>query len=286
MRKFVLVTVLLVFIIGVTYTWAQETPVEETVLPTMMIPDTESFTLTAAANNREYLISVSLPSTYGLYKQSYPALYLLDPDLTFGTVTDFVRLMAPDELPGLIVGGIGSTARNQRGKDYDTEDDLFLKFIGEELFPFIDTHYSTIATDRAIAGFSVGGQFVLYTLWSKPELFNRYIAISPSTPVEFNDVLAGSDDAFRSNLSEHKLRLFIATGSNEFSIIGDRLREQNFEGLTLTTLEVENATHKAMLHSSLPQAILSQCSKVCQQKSGSNKGLKPLVQHQHFRLMA
>jgi len=32
--------------------------------------------------------------------------------------------------------------------------------------------------------------------------------------------------------------------------------------------------------------ILSQCSKVCQQKSGSNKGLKPLVQHQHFRLMA
>jgi len=31
---------------------------------------------------------------------------------------------------------------------------------------------------------------------------------------------------------------------------------------------------------------LSQCSKVCQQKSGSNKGLKPLVQHQHFRLMA
>jgi len=34
------------------------------------------------------------------------------------------------------------------------------------------------------------------------------------------------------------------------------------------------------------QEALSQCSKVCQQKSGSNKGLKPLVQHQHFRLMA
>ena len=209
MRKLILYTLLLVGAIGLTATWAQEKAAPVT------LPNTETFMLTSEATHRDYPISVGLPADYQDSKLPYPVLYLLDPELTFGTVTSFVQLLAPDELPPLIVVGIGYVDRSQRSADYDSDDDGFLRFIRTELVPYIDTHYRTLPTDRTIAGYSLSGQFVLHALASVPGFFYRHIAISPSVPFEFGKVLAGTDDAFRAGVGVDKVKLFIGSGSLE-----------------------------------------------------------------------
>ncbi|MBQ4800458.1 alpha/beta hydrolase [Pseudoalteromonas sp. MMG006] len=59
------------------------------------------------------------------------------------------------------------------------EADKFLAFIETELLPYLSTTYK-LSNNRVLSGFSAGGSFVLYTLHTKPELFNGYFAFSPA----------------------------------------------------------------------------------------------------------
>ena len=55
-------------------------------------------------------------------------------------------------------------------------------FVAEELIPFIDRNLRTLAAPehRAIGGSSLGGLMALYLGWSRPDLFCRVAALSPS----------------------------------------------------------------------------------------------------------
>jgi len=57
------------------------------------------------------------------------------------------------------------------------EADKFLAFIETELLPYLSVKYK-LSNNRVLSGFSAGGSFVLYTLHTKPELFNGYFAFS------------------------------------------------------------------------------------------------------------
>lgn len=57
--------------------------------------------------------------------------------------------------------------------------DLFLTFIETELMPFIDKKYPNKGK-TTLLGHSFGGLFTLYTLLTKPHLFDSYIASDPS----------------------------------------------------------------------------------------------------------
>ena len=59
------------------------------------------------------------------------------------------------------------------------EADKFLAFIETELLPYLSVKYK-FSNNRVLSGFSAGGSFVLYTLHTKPELFNGYFAFSPA----------------------------------------------------------------------------------------------------------
>ncbi|MBQ4857339.1 alpha/beta hydrolase-fold protein [Pseudoalteromonas sp. MMG007] len=64
-------------------------------------------------------------------------------------------------------------------KEPNGEADKFLAFIETELLPYLSTTYK-LSNNRVLSGFSAGGSFVLYTLHTKPELFNGYFAFSPA----------------------------------------------------------------------------------------------------------
>jgi tetratricopeptide (TPR) repeat protein len=55
----------------------------------------------------------------------------------------------------------------------------FLGFIGDELIPYIDNNYRT-EDFRVLAGHSLAGLFTVHTLLDQPDLFDAYIAVSPS----------------------------------------------------------------------------------------------------------
>ncbi len=48
------------------------------------------------------------------------------------------------------------------------------------MIPFIDQPYRTIPGDRTIVGHSIGGFFGSYVLFQHPQLFAKYLIVSPS----------------------------------------------------------------------------------------------------------
>lgn len=57
--------------------------------------------------------------------------------------------------------------------------DRFLDFLEKELIPHIDRNYRTYP-HRIIAGWSFGGLLATHALIHRPEIFDAYLAISPS----------------------------------------------------------------------------------------------------------
>lgn len=57
--------------------------------------------------------------------------------------------------------------------------DKFLAFIESELLPYLESNYN-LNNNRILSGYSAGGSFVLYTMSTKPWLFNGYFAFSPA----------------------------------------------------------------------------------------------------------
>jgi predicted alpha/beta superfamily hydrolase len=104
------------------------------------------------------------------------------------------------EIPELIIVGIAygeGTAEwwQKRSRDYTPSKDstriwgewplaeggeAFLQFIAQELIPFLDATFRTQRNERAMAGLSFGGLFAAYVLLTQPELFSRYIMMSPA----------------------------------------------------------------------------------------------------------
>jgi uncharacterized protein len=62
-----------------------------------------------------------------------------------------------------------------------TDASDYLRFIREELMPFIADHYPVDPRDSSFYGYSAGGTFGLHALFTQPETFTRYILGSPAT---------------------------------------------------------------------------------------------------------
>jgi predicted alpha/beta superfamily hydrolase len=145
-------------------------------------------------------IQVALPAGYAERPgyTRYPVLYLLDGQKFFRTVTGVVQHLASDaspRVPDLIVVGVSSQQRvrdsspthslkGPRGvdePDYAPSGgaDRFLRFLTEELVPFVDRRYRTSGY-RVIVGYSFTGVPVMHALFTRPQAFNAYLAIDPS----------------------------------------------------------------------------------------------------------
>ncbi len=94
------------------------------------------------------------------------------------TVGVFVK---PGEVPAPMKGTAG---RRNRDFEYDGVSDNKVRFLDEEILPFIakefDLKLSTDGNDRCISGGSSGGIAAFTAAWHKPEAFSRVYAASGS----------------------------------------------------------------------------------------------------------
>ena len=185
--------------------------------PEAFLADVESRVMTSAISGRVYQISVALPFAYPDSTKNYPVLYAVDANGQFGTVVEAARLLNNygTQIPQLLIVGIGypsggrqlHAAQHRVFDLFPTEDrdfkewnearalehpDLgphdgygggsadFLRFVREELIPFIEAQYRADPSDRALYGQSAGGYFGLYALLEGEGTFQRVIAGSPS----------------------------------------------------------------------------------------------------------
>ena len=139
-------------------------------------------------------INVWLPPGYEKGSERYNVVYLLDGalDQDFHHITGLAQLGALGwTLEPLIVVGIQtrqrraeltSPAHDPRYLSAYPEGggaERFRQFLAEEVFPLVEGRYRTGAR-KAIIGESLAGYFVVDTFLKTPNLFDDYIAVSPS----------------------------------------------------------------------------------------------------------
>lgn len=157
-----------------------------------LFPEVIAGRFTSGITGQDYSISVSLPGEYHGSNLRYRVVYLLDGDRHFEAFAKLVR-SRPRLASRFIIVGIGNEAdSNARRRDYTPTpvdeypgsggaEDFFM-FLRQELVPYIEGAYRTVRRPhgRFIAGHSYGGIAVYYGLLFHYDLFNSYIAVSPS----------------------------------------------------------------------------------------------------------
>ena len=182
----------------------------------------------------ERTVLVRVPAAYARGSERFAVLYMTDGDAhiqhTSGTVSFLARNA---RMPEMIVVGITNTDRTRDLTPTRVEQmpgnpnarfptsggaDKFLKFIETELIPLVESKYRT-QPYRALAGHSLGGLFAVHALVSKPELFNSYIAVSPSLQWDNFMMIDRAKEFFKAR-KELNRTLFTSLG-NEPGDIGD-----------------------------------------------------------------
>ncbi|MBN1436109.1 MAG: alpha/beta hydrolase [Sedimentisphaerales bacterium] len=245
--------------------------------PRVSIPNTELRTIASSHVGEEYQIYVSLPIRYHSSSKRYPVLYLLDADHLFPVAQGLVRpLECQEGIPELIVVGIAYgkliwEGTNPRVRDYSPTfvenyrvptggGERFFKFLNEELIPFIDDNYRTQPDDRSIFGHSIGGCFVLYSLFRDDNPFYRHIASSAS-PTWDNRWIFKHEAAFSNNHTELKAKLYLSEDNTDPpSIAGWRdlvetLEQRQYTGLDFSSRFYEHEGHNTVRPYSLTDGL-------------------------------
>lgn len=104
--------------------------------------------------------------------------------------------------------------------------EAFRQFIASELIPLIDSTYETAVGERTYFGHSGGGGFGLFSLFTQPELFNRYV-ISSANLILHGDSNTGvrydnydfmprmARQFIESGRRLHGTRLYLSVGTEE-----------------------------------------------------------------------
>jgi predicted alpha/beta superfamily hydrolase len=143
-------------------------------------------------NSRD--IFVWLPPYYDNNRSAnYPVLYMHDGQNLMDPKTSFVgedwrvdetttRLIISGRLNEIIIVGINNTDnRLEEYSDSETGNN-YIRFLIEELKPFIDKTYRTLpdAQNSALMGSSMGGLISFLIVWNHPDVFSKAACLSTS----------------------------------------------------------------------------------------------------------
>lgn len=200
----------------------------------------------------------------------YPVLYMHDGQNCFDAATSFAgewgvdetltRLIGEGNVPSMIVVGIDSVPADRtneyspvdlgsQGKGTGGKGDLYLRFVAEEVMPFVNKVYRTKTGPQftAMGGSSLGGLITLHAAMSMPGVFGAILVESPSLWV-------GDGEMLRRVKAQHvwPQRVFLAMGTKEK---GDAA---NDEAWVSQTREAEAAMRAAGLDDSRLRFVIEE----------------------------
>ncbi len=142
-------------------------------------------------------IIVWLPPGYDQEEKHYPVLYMHDGQNIFDPATStFGYDWRADEIADslinagvidkIIIVAINNTIDRGFEYSYSPLGYQYMKFIAEELKPFIDHEYRTLADkgNTATCGASLGGLISLMMVWNYPEVFSKAACISSAFKID------------------------------------------------------------------------------------------------------
>ena len=208
----------------------------------------ELHTIKSKHTGKRYRITIGLPyAYYDKPSKKWPVIYISDGNWMFGMATEIVRYMSLCETTtDALIVGIGYPQNRQRKRagdedvyrrDFDltpvsdekVEKDegkylkrkvvtggagKFLKFIQNELVPFVEKRYKTNPRKRILAGHSFGGLFATFVLFENPKLFKNYIISSPS--LWYHDKhMFKIEDVYSKRHKQLQAQVFLSAGELE-----------------------------------------------------------------------
>lgn len=242
----------------------------------------EEFQSTILSEKR--ILNIYLPEGY---KQNdtikYPVIYLLDG----GADEDFIHTVGLvqfntfswiNRIPQSIVVGIANTDR-RRDFTFPTliEEDKkrfptsggstkFIDFLEKELQPFIQGRYKT-NNAKTIIGQSLGGLLATEMLFTKPNLFDKYIIISPSLWWNDGSILKENPGILNENFTQ-KTAVYIGVGKEglaptknphvmevDANILADKLQQTKTKNVKIYFDYMPDEDHATSSHPALFNAF-------------------------------
>ncbi len=179
------------------------------------------------AQGQAYRILISKPEGEVPYTGGYPVLYVLDANAYFASFHEAKR--AQEQFRHAIIVGIaypGEEPLNFLRRAYDFSppvpeakntppqggQDELLDFLQQQVMPAVAERFAVDTDQQSLFGHSFGGMFAIYTLFTRPGLFDHIVAASPSIwwhdryllapERDFTaDVQAGTTDVTHSSLA-------------------------------------------------------------------------------------
>ncbi len=223
-------------------------------------------------------------------------VYVLDGSWALGIASALCMLQLVDLVkpgfPQLLLVGVDYPvgAPNSRSRDYTMEDSVpaimrpaleanpktapggaakFLKFLEEELDPWVRENYSTTNRPAGILGDSFGGTFTFYAFTRQTRLFDRYWLGSPGIFETATDWVARFTEVLKGDLV-HPTQMFLSFGELEaaggvdfyedmgrqFDRTTSALHRNPNDQLTWTSKMYPGHTHTTILAPALNDALL------------------------------
>lgn len=184
--------------------------------------------LKSAELNEKRILNIYLPEGYNVADTvTYPVVYLLDGSAD----EDFIHIVGLyqfnnfewiNRVPKSIIVGIATVDRRRDftfptnieadKKRYPTtgHSDKFIRFIANELQPYIQKKYHTNSS-KTIIGQSLGGLLATEILLKTPFLFNQYIIVSPSLWWNNGSLLDYRTEILKKTISR-EIKVYIGVG--------------------------------------------------------------------------
>lgn len=227
----------------------------------------QSWALPSAVMDGTREINVWLPPGYEGGSARYPVLYVLDG----GQAQDFHHISGLAQLGtvngttrDVIVVGIASVdRRNELALATDNAEliaryptqghsDRFRRFVAEEVQPFIEERFRTNG-ETALMGESLAGLFVVETFLKEPQMFDAWVAVSPSLWWDGGRLARQSGAHLRDHSNDPRtLILTMGNEGAEAQALMDRLtgnlRDHALPGVTWTFEPRPTENHASIYH--------------------------------------
>ena len=266
------------------------------------IKNTEQIEIFSEEIDQKFIINVGLPPNYSQESVKYPVVYVTDAGSNFsGLMSSLPLMQLVNDLPHFILIGIDYKSKKSndfmslRNRDLTPTNDSiwmsgqkemykifgdlpeaepggakeFLEFIDHKVKPLINDKYHVNSSDQTYCGFSLGGLFGLFTLFTSPKSFNRYVIGSPSIWWDNKHILQVEEEYSKHN-KELPAKIFISAGdleeegdSDAFRMVTNvkslskTLKKRNYEGMTMKTVILEDETHCSAVAATLNRGLRS-----------------------------
>ncbi len=253
------------------------------------VPLTETRSFYSEILGQEMVLYIKIPAGY--YKDTlkiFPCWYGTDANIAFPLVANIVRLFEVPFIvePEIFVVGIGykisdmgdwgawrtrdltptnipssdtywtgvfskSTGRQIEVKTGGAAK--FLECIEKEVFPLVESNYRVSSTGRALGGYSYGGLFSLYVLFTRPDLFSLYYAGSPSIGYD-KGILYTYEQEYAARHNDLNAMLYMTAGGAEDSLtianmnqMATQLASRKYRGFKVETQVFPDETHQSCI---------------------------------------